>query len=117
LATSSKKIALRLVGILLFLLASLFLTAIGFYFSWTQVHSPNWTKGVAVLLLLPYATVNVIFHSVTGPQPLSTPVYQASFVLGTILQLFYYYATFRLLRRLFSALTHTLRSTARERKK
>src|SRR5437870_118585 len=103
LAISSKNIALRLVWISLFLLLSLFLTATGFYFSWSQVHSPDWTRGVAVLLLLPYAAVNLVFHWFTGPQPLSTPVYQVSFVLGTVLQLLYYYATFRLLRRLFSA--------------
>lgn len=102
-ATFSKNVALRLVWILLFFLVSLFLTALGFYFSWSQVHSPDWTGGVGVLLLLPYAAVNVIFHWFTGPRPLSTPVYQASFVLGTILQLLYYYVLFRLFRRLLSA--------------
>ena len=113
LATLWKNVALWLVWIFLFLLVSVFLTALGFYFSWRQVHSPDWTRWVAVLLLLPYAAMNAVFHWLTGPQPLSYPVYQASLVLGTVLQLLYYYVLFRLLRRLFSAIwTRALGSPA-----
>ena len=112
-AIFSKRVALTLAWIFLFLQVSLFLTALGFYFSWRQVHSPDWTRGLAVLLLLPYAAMNVVFHWFTGPQPLSYPVYQASVVLGTVLQLLYYYVLFRLLRRLFSAVwTRALGSPA-----
>ncbi len=111
-ATLSKNAALRLAGILLFLLLSLILTFMGFYFSWRQVHSPDWTKGVALVLLLPFAAVNQIFHWFTGPQPLSTPVYHAAFLLSSIAQLLYYFTIFTLLKRL---VRRVLRSSAKER--
>jgi hypothetical protein len=112
LTTLSKKTALWFAGILLFLLLSIILTFMGFYFSWRQVHSPDWTRGVAIVLLLPYAAVNQIFHWFTGPEPLSTPVYHAAFVLGSIAQLLYYFTIFALLKRLLKLV---LRSSARER--
>jgi hypothetical protein len=112
LATLSKNAALRLAGILLFLLLSVILTFTGFYFSWRQVHSPDWTRGVAIVLLLPFAAVNQIFHWFTGPQPLSTPLYHAAFVISAMGQLLYYFTIFTLLRLLMRLV---LRSPARER--
>ena len=96
-----KSAAQRLIWAILFLLATLLLTFLGFYFSWRQVHSPDWTRFLAIALLLPYAATRVVFHWFAGPQALSTPVYYASFLIGTLLQLLYYYAIFRLLRLLF----------------
>jgi len=112
LATLSKNAALRFAGILLFLLLSVILTFLGFYFSWRQVHSPDWTRGVAIALLLPFAAVNHIFHWFTGPEPLSTPVYHAAFTISAIAQLLYYLTIFTLLKRLVK---RVLRSSARER--
>jgi hypothetical protein len=80
------------------------LTLAGFYFSWRQVHSPDWTRGIAIVLLLPYAVVNRVFHWFTGPEPLSTRVYYLAFSLAFLAQLFYYLVIFTLLRRLISAL-------------
>lgn len=113
-ATLSKNAALRLAGIFLFLLLSGILTFVGFYFSLRQVHSPDWTKGVAIVLLLPYAAINHIFHWFTGPDPLSTSVYRAAFVLSSIAQLLYYFTIFTLLKRLVRQMQH---SSARERER
>jgi len=86
------------------------LTFTGFYFSWSQIHSPDWTGKIAIVLLLPYAAVNKLFHWVTGPAALQTHVYYAAFSLGTLAQMFYYFAVFRLLKRLVPLLKRAPRS-------
>lgn len=88
----------------LFLAISAFLTLVGWYFSWSQVHSRDWKGTAAIVLLLPYLLVNRAIHWFSGAEPLSVPVYRLSFVLGSAGQLLYYFGIFALIRRLASVL-------------
>ncbi len=109
-ATLSKITPKRIAGIVLFLVISTILTFTGFYFSWSQIHSPDWTGKVGLVLLLPYAGVNRMFHWFTGPDALPTHIYYVAFFLGTLAQMFYYFAVFTLLKRMASLLTRAPRS-------
>ena len=106
---------MHLVKIALVLMLTVILTAAGFYFSVLQVHSPDRTRGiVSIVLLLPYAVVNRVFHWFTGPEPLSPPVYWAAFVLGSVAQLLYYFVIFTLLQRLAAAFRPAQRGLTKE---
>jgi hypothetical protein len=112
-ATLSRNVR-RIAGTVLFLILSALLTFMGFYFSWRQIHSPDWTRWVALALLFPFACVNKIFHWFAGPEALSTPLYHAAFVLGSITQLLYYFAIFTLLKRLLPVSQRAGQSIARK---
>jgi hypothetical protein len=108
LATSSREKAHRVLKILLFVLFSIVLTLAGFYFTIRQIHSPDWTGVLGVVLLLPFGITNRIFHWFTGPGPLSPRIYQAASLLGFLLQLLYYLPIFTFLKRLFAMLKRRL---------
>ncbi len=92
------------VSTIVLLLVTASLTALGMVFSWIQVHSPGWRGRVALVLLLPYAAVNWIFASVFGHGTLPRPLYYFRFVLGSLGQIFYYFAIFTLMKRFVSGL-------------
>jgi hypothetical protein len=104
----------RTAGIVLFLMLSAVLTFMGFYFSWRQVHSPDWTRWIALALLLPFAGVNKIFHWFAGAEPLQGLLYHIAFGLGSIAQLLYYFAIFTLLKRLLPVSQRAELSTVRK---
>lgn len=89
---------------IILLLVTAFLTGLGMVFSWIQAHSPGWWGKAALVLLLPYAAVNWIFAGWFGHVYLPRPLYYSRFLLGSLGQLFYYFAIFTLMKRFVSGL-------------
>ncbi len=114
-ARLSKNIVKGFAKALLFLLVSAFLTLMGLYFSWSQVHSPDWKGEAAIVLLLPFAVINRMVHWFSHSEPMSSSTYHLTFFLGCLGQLLYYFAIFTLINRLVWRWRQPLRSSTRRK--